>query len=107
MKSIFISVALFISLAICVTAKDKHKPSEVTSPNKAINVVLRTLNGAPFYSVNRNNQALISDSKFEFAHKAQPALDKDFKIIDSKQSSFIETWTKPLAEVKNSRNQYN
>ena len=81
MKSIFISIALFISLAVCLTAKNKHKPSEVTSPNKAINVVLRALNGAPFYSVNRNNHALLSDSKFEFASKAQPAFDKDLRSL--------------------------
>ena len=74
MKSIFISIALFISLAVCVTAKNKHKPSEVTSPNKAINVVVRVLNGVPFYSVNRNNHALLADTKLGFEFKDLTAL---------------------------------
>ena len=74
MKSIFISIALFISLAVCLTAKNKHKPSEVTSPNKAINVVVRVLNGVPFYSVNRNNQALLADTKLGFEFKDLTAL---------------------------------
>ena len=63
--------------------------------------------GVPFYSVKRNNEIIISDSKLGFILKDQPALSKDFKVTSAKQSSFDETWTQPWGEVKEIRNQYN
>lgn len=74
MKSIFISIDLIISLAHYVTAKDTHKPSEVISLYTAINPVVPAQNGAPFYSVNRNNQALLADTKLWFEFKDLTAL---------------------------------
>lgn len=107
MKAFCISLSFFLCVSAIVSAKEKAKSAEVTSPNKSIKVLVQTKDGVPFYSVKRNDEIILTDSKLGFVLKDQPALSKDFKIISAKQSSFDETWTQPWGEVKNIRNQYN
>jgi alpha-glucosidase len=59
------------------------------------------------YTVQRNGQTIITDSKLGFILKNQPALAADFKVADVRKSSFDETWTQPWGEVKTIRNHYN
>jgi alpha-glucosidase len=107
MKAFCISLSIILCVNLFVTAKEKGRLSEVTSPNKSIKVTVQLKDGVPFYSVKRNNEVVISDSKLGFVLKDQPALSKNFKITSARQSSFDETWTQPWGEVKEIRNQYN
>jgi alpha-glucosidase len=106
MKAFYIFLSFFLCSSLVVSGKGKVS-SEITSPNKSIKVQVQINNGMPFYSVKRNGQVILADSKLGFILKDHPSLTKDFKITSSKQSSFDETWTQPWGEVKNIRNQYN
>jgi len=107
MKVFYIFLSIFLCVTSLASAKEKTGSTEVMSPNKAIKVLVQIKNGIPFYSVKRNQEIILADSKLGFVLKDQPALSKDFKIISAKQSSFDETWTQPWGEVKSIRNQYN
>lgn len=107
MKVFLIFLSIFLCATMLVCAKEKARSTEVSSPNKSIKVLVQVKNGVPFYSVKRNNEIILADSKLGFVLKDQPALSKDFKIVSAKQSSFDETWIQPWGEVKEIRNQYN
>lgn len=100
---------LFTILVTALTAlSGKEKPLEVSSPDKSVTVRFTLKDhGAPVYSIQRDGQTLIAESKLGFILKDLPALTKDFKVADAKRASFDETWTQPWGEVKSIRNQYN
>jgi alpha-glucosidase len=100
-------ISFFAVLPLVVSAKEKSKPSEVSSPDKSLKVKVTVKDGVPFYSLLRNGRPVLSDSRLGFVLKDQPALDKDFKIASSSTSTFDETWTQPWGEVRQIRNQYN
>jgi len=106
MRSVLFSITLLL-FCVLATAQEKGRSPEVVSPDRVLKVKFQIKNGVPNYSLYRNKQAILLDSKLGFVLKGPPAMDKDFKIIDSKQSSFDETWTQPWGEVKDIRNNYN
>ncbi|HEY9048974.1 MAG TPA: glycoside hydrolase family 97 protein [Ohtaekwangia sp.] len=107
MKAFRVLLAITFCVSTLVSGKDRNRPLEVYSPNHTIKVQLLLQQGVPFYNVQRNDQPVIANSRLGFSLKDIPALEKDFKVIASKPSSFDETWTQPWGEVKNIRNQYN
>ncbi|TDD77337.1 glycoside hydrolase family 97 protein [Flavobacterium caseinilyticum] len=72
----------------------------------ALNFKLGT-NGQPFYSVNYKNKAVVLESALGIKLKEKPALDANFEILNSKTSSFNESWKPVLGEQASILNQYN
>ncbi|MEO7990454.1 MAG: glycoside hydrolase family 97 protein [Chryseolinea sp.] len=107
MKAFCISLSIFLCVSVLISAKEKPRSSEVISPNKSIKVLVQVKDGILFYSLKRNDEIILADSKLGFVLKDQPTLSKDFKIVSAKQSSFDEIWTQPWGEVKSIRNLYN
>jgi hypothetical protein len=64
-------------------------------------------NGQPSYSVNYKNKLAILESALGIKLKEKPALDANFDILDSKTSSFNESWKPVLGEQSSIKNQYN
>ncbi|CAH0335565.1 Glucan 1,4-alpha-glucosidase SusB [Flavobacterium sp. CECT 9288] len=64
-------------------------------------------NGQPSYSVNYKNKLAILESALGIKLKEKPALDANFDILDSKTSSFKESWKPVLGEQSSIKNQYN
>lgn len=107
MKAFYCTCTLvFISL-LSLAAQGKGKPAEVSSPDRNLHVQVILKNGVPFYSVTRNSQPVVNDSRLGFILKDMPALDHDFKIATATKSSVDEIWTQPWGEVKDIRNHYN
>jgi alpha-glucosidase len=108
MKVFLLSFSFFVCiLATPVSGRDKTPVTAVASPDQAIRVNVSLKNGVPFYTVSRNNQPVVNESRLGFTFKDLPALAGDFKIASSQTSSFDETWTQPWGEVKDIRNHYN
>lgn len=105
-KFSFLSILLLISSPLFAKG-DKRKSVDVSSPHKSIKVTFQVLQGIPYYSLHHNNNVILSNSRLGFVIKGEPALDQDFKIINTKHTSFDETWTQPWGEVKSIRNNYN
>lgn len=91
---------LFLNLAIA---------QELKSPdgNLTLNFMLLT-NGQPSYKLSYKNQEAIKSSKLGIELKNDTkSLLTDFTIVDTKTTSFDETWNPVWGEVKSIRNNYN
>lgn len=97
-------IAGFVILSFMKTCSSDHA---VSSPNGRIEVVLRMVQGAPFYEVKRDGEVLISESRLGFELQGQPALAENLEVVDVEALSFEETWSQPWGEVKNIHNHYN
>ena len=104
MKSLLIlSLSLFISTFSCANSQELKSPSgEIT--------MLFSLekNGVPTYQLSYKNQNVIKPSHLglELKDDKKSLLD-DFEIIDTKNSTFDESWTPVWGEENEIRNHYN
>ncbi len=80
----------------------------IQSPSGEIAVNFKLApNGQPSYSVNYKNKLAILESALGIKLKEKPALDANFDILDSKTSSFNESWKPVLGEQSSIKNHYN
>lgn len=100
MKKVFlISLLVFVNLAFA---------QSIQSPSGEIAVNFKlAANGQPSYSVNYKNKPTVLESALGIKLKDKPALDANFDILDSKTSSFNESWKPVLGEQSSIKNHYN
>jgi len=80
----------------------------VQSPSNKIAVNFKlTASGQPTYSVNYKNKTVIFESALGVKLKDKPALDANFKVETSKNTSFNESWKPVLGEQSTIVNHYN
>lgn len=80
----------------------------IQSPSNKISVNFKLIgNGRPSYVVNYKNNPVIQESALGMKLKEKPALDANFEIVDSKTSTFNESWKPVLGEQSNILNHYN
>ncbi|MNS22956.1 Retaining alpha-galactosidase precursor [compost metagenome] len=106
MKKIALLCLFLIACTTYASCQNKAQSLSVKSPDGNIQIAFILKDGVPYYSVTKKNLTLIAESRLGFTIKDQPALDKDFKVVSSKNDSFDETWTQPWGEVKDIRNNY-
>ena len=82
---------------------------ELKSPNGNLVINFALLNdGTPTYKLSYKNKAVIKTSKLGLELKDdKKSLLNDFSIIDTKSSTFDETWKPVWGEVNQIRNHYN
>ena len=81
MKALAVLFTILVTIPVALSAREK--PLEVSSPDKSTRVQFTLINdGIPFYTIQRNGQTLISNSKLGFVLKDQPALTKDFLMTE-------------------------
>lgn len=80
----------------------------IKSPSNNIFVNFElTTEGQPSYSVYYNNKPVIFASTLGIKLKEKPALDANFEILDTKASTFNESWKPVLGEQSTIVNHYN
>ena len=101
-KSIF---AFFSLLAICTTSIAQ----QIKSPEGNFIMEFSLLkDGTPTYSLKYKNKEVIKPSKLGLELKNdKKSLLNDFVVVDSKTSTFDETWQPVWGEVNKIRNHYN
>jgi len=105
MKTILLTLAIALALFSC-DSKEKQI-TEISSPNKKIEVNFSiNTQGQPFYLVKFNNKTIVDTSFLGFEFKGIPAFNKNFKIKNTSTSSFNETWQMPWGEQLNVVNNY-
>ena len=83
------------SIIFVFTLNSLHAQS-VKSPSKAIEVNFKLVNnGQPSYTVNYNGKSVIAESNLGIKLKEKQALDANFEIQSSKETTFNESW-KPV-----------
>lgn len=63
--------------------------------------------GTPSYKVTYKNKAVINESTLGFTLKKAEPLTKNFKVVDTKKSTFKETWKPVWGEESEILNHYN
>ena len=98
--SLFFAFILFLNAGIA---------QEIKSPNQLVSLQFSLqADGSPSYTVNYKNKAIIKPSKLGFELEKDPiSLLNGFTIIDSKTTTFDETWKPVWGEVASIRNNYN
>lgn len=87
---------LFFSIVSNCLARDY----KVTSPDKKISIAID--NGEKIsYSITFNGRLIIQKSTLGFEFKTEPAMNKDFIVIDQQEQTINETW-KPVVKSKHS-----
>lgn len=102
MKNVF-SVFLVLLSVLGVSAQ------EFQSPNGAFKMSFSLGNdGTPMYQLFLNNKEVIKKSKLGLElQKDKKSLLNDFKVIDTKESTFNETWQTVWGEETKIQNHYN
>tara|TARA_B100000809_G_scaffold266423_1_gene329082 strand:- start:6190 stop:8187 length:1998 start_codon:yes stop_codon:yes gene_type:complete len=105
MKIIF--QCFFFLAFICTSTTEIEAQKSVNSPANTNRVSFKLVHGMPMYSVAHNKTKIVDWSRLglEFTH--YPSLGSNLVLIDSKNSSFDETWIQPWGEEKLIRNNYN
>jgi hypothetical protein len=98
--SLFFAFILFLNAGIA---------QEIKSPNQLVSLQFSLqADGSPSYTVNYKNKPIIKPSKLGFELEKDPiSLLNGFTIIDSKSTTFDETWKPVWGEVASIRNNYN
>ena len=99
----FVSVILVLWSVLGVSAQ------EFLSPNGTFKMSFSLENdGTPMYQLFFKNKEVIKKSKLGLElQKDKKSLLNDFKVIDTKESTFNETWQTVWGEETQIRNQYN
>jgi len=93
---------LFLSMSIFAWGE------ELTSPNGQLKLIFSiSEGGVPTYELSYKGKEVIKPSHLGLELKNDPGLMNDFSIVDSKTSTFDDTWRPVWGEVKQIRNHYN
>ena len=103
MKNYFVSVFVMIFSIFGMNAQ------ELKSPNGNFKMIFALENdGTPTYQLFMNNKEIIKKSKLGLElQKDKKSLVNDFKVIDTKESTFNETWKTVWGEETQIQNHYN
>lgn len=105
MKLITLLAAVFFACAC--TKHSEYNSAMVNSPDGKTQVRFAiNEQGEPGYQILKDNKTLIEKSRLGFI-LGKGDFSRDFKIIESKQCSFDETWEPVVGQFKSIRNHYN
>ncbi len=80
----------------------------IESPGKNISAELfLTADGQPGYLVKFKNKLVIDSSLFGFNFQNLPPMNAGFKVMNTKNTTFNETWEMPWGEKREVKNEYN
>jgi len=106
-KLLFVIFAAVTMLVACTPNKPKTV-GIIESPEKNISAQLfLTADGQPGYLVKFENELVIDSSLFGFDFQNLPPIKAGFKVMNTKNTSFSETWEMPWGEKRVVENNYN
>ena len=98
----------FLILLLVTISCDKGSfLSSINSPDNKISLNFTLDNGKPFYSINKGDKIIVSNSSLGLILKNGIDLTKGFKIKNQKQTSFKNNWNPLFGEFKTIENNYN
>ena len=91
---------------ICFSCSQNNSIS-IKSPNNGIKLSFEIVDGVPTYSVNNKNKKVISLSKMGLLFNNNIDFSKDLKLLETKSSSFNNSWKPLYGEEEMITNNYN
>ncbi|MGL1958458.1 MAG: glycoside hydrolase family 97 protein [Colwellia sp.] len=111
--AIFLTAIMILGLASCsnkdvVSTAQQTQTSTytVSSPDGKNTIEFGLDNSKPYYKVNHNSKSVLTASALGFVFKNQNSAFDSFEIVNTKESSFDETWQQVWGEKQNIRNNY-
>lgn len=103
MKNLFFASLILFAFCSITNAQQLKSPE-----GKFVMEFSLQNDGTPTYNLKYKNKAVVKTSKLGFELKDdKKSLLNDFTVVDTKTSSFDETWKPVWGEVDNIRNHYN
>src|SRR5690606_16996310 len=105
------NISILFIILICSSCKPEQEEQvthDLLSPD-GINKIVFGLNaeGQPSYSVSHGDTLIITPSVLGFIFKNNDSLAKNFTLVETKTSSFNETWKQVWGEKQEIVNHYN
>ncbi|MDO5342095.1 MAG: glycoside hydrolase family 97 protein [Bacteroidia bacterium] len=97
-------IVFILLLGLC---KISFGQATLTSPDGQMEVVFSLKDGVPYYSLNRNGEAVVLPSKMGFTLEWRDDLAHAFELKSVTHSTFDETWEPVWGEEARIRNHYN
>ena len=97
-------IVFILLLGLC---KMTFGQASLTSPDGQMEVVFSLRDGVPYYSLNRNGEAVVLPSKMGFTLEWRDDIAHAFELKDVTHSTFDETWEPVWGEEAHIRNHYN
>ena len=102
------SFILTLSVWLLAYTFSPVKAQELASPNgKVVLSFSLTKEGTPSYKISYKNKSVIKESTLGFLLKKGESLNAHFKVVDSKRTTFKETWRPVWGEESDILNHYN
>jgi alpha-glucosidase len=103
-----IALATIVAFQAALLAAPTLSGAEVVrSPDGAVEVELKLVDGEPVYLVRRFGQEVIRPSRLGFLLSDAAPLTQNFEIVSETRDSVDGTWTQPWGEKKETRCAYN
>jgi len=107
MKYNTIYAKAFIVAGASIVSASNASGADLSSPGGYVTVHADVINGVPTYSVDYKGKAVIKPSTLGLQLADGPDMTGGFKLIETKTSSFDETWHPVWGENSSIRNNYN
>ena len=108
MKNMKIGTVIGLCLLLFFFFGTSAKAESITSPDGQLKLNFSVnAQGEPVYELSYKGKEVIKPSKLGLELKNDPGLMNGFACIDTKTSTFDETWEPVWGEVKSIRNHYN
>jgi len=108
MKTIgHLNIAALAVIVIVISSCGSNIKYDATSPDNSIKLSLSVKGGKAYYSLSKDDKAVITQSALGFLLSEGDSMNSHFKVVDFKTSRFDETWEQPWGEDHFVRNNYN
>jgi len=108
MKRVFRFLAIIPVIMMSCQPKAENTTLSLGSPSDVVKMTFGLTDaGQPYYTSSFENKDVVDTSFLGFELGEGVSLGKDFKVTNSAQSSFDETWEQPWGEERFIRNNYN
>ena len=102
MKKIFVSISLFLFVSCSFNSQ-----TTVKSPDSSISLDFQLSNDQPFYTIKKNKKVVIEKSLLGLILENKLDFSSGFKIQETSNSSYSDSWAPSFGEESNIINEYN
>ena len=107
MRCLFTYITLGVALTLGPDTLSGQDQLRVVSPNGRNTITVETRDGRLYYSLHRDDRAVILPSQLGFEFRGAPPLRDSLRVVGKTETKVDQTWTQPWGEVSRVRDQHN
>jgi alpha-glucosidase len=106
-RCLFTSFTLGVALTLGADTLSGQDQLRVASPDRRNTITVETREGRLYYSLARDDRAVILPSQLGFEFRGAPPLRDSLRVAGKTETKVDQTWTQPWGEVSRVRDQHN